>query len=82
MKGYKNILDGMVKVATNSKFSQMENGNQKAKANPLEKLNKNVFIDLLLLIIANTDTGQITFQIVKDVKTNELSDVDARVAWK
>ena len=82
MKGYKDILLGKVKVPTDNDFNAMASGTEKTKAKTLRKLNKDAFIDLLLSITAESETGRIAFQIVKGSKTKELSDRDARVAWK
>ena len=82
MKGYKDILLGKVKVPTDNDFNAMASGTEKTKAKTLRKLNKDAFIDLLLSITAESETGRIAFQIVKGSKTKELSDGDARAAWK
>jgi len=82
VKGYKDILLGKVIVPTDSAFNDMPSGTEKTKAKTLRKLNKDAFIDLLLSITADTETGRIAFQIVKGSKTKELSDEDARVAWR
>ena len=82
VKGYKDILTGKVKVTSDEDFDAMEVGAPKTKAKALRKLNKDAFIDMLLSITADTETGRIAFQIVKGSKTKELSDGDARAAWK
>ncbi len=82
VKGYKDILLGKEKVATDSEFGQMENAPRKRKATPLRKLNKDAFIDLRLSITADTDTGRIAFEIVRGSKTKEVSDGDATATWK
>jgi len=82
VKGYKDILMGKVTVPSDDEYSEMEAGAPKTKAKVLRKLNKDAFIDLLLSITADTETGRIAFQIVKGSKTKELSDGDARAAWK
>ena len=82
LKGYKDILTGKVKVPSDEEYDDMEDATLKAKAKALRKLNKDAFIDLLLSITAETETGRIAFQIVKGSKTKDLSDGDARAAWK
>ena len=82
VKGYKDILTGKVVVPSDDEFNSMEAGAPKAKAKATRKLNKDAFIDLLLSITADTETGRIAFQIVKGSKTKDLSDGDARAAWK
>ena len=82
LKGYKDILTGKVKVPSDEEYDDMQDATLKAKAKALRKLNKDAFIDLLLSITADTETGRIAFQIVKGSKTKDLSDGDARAAWK
>ena len=82
VKGYKDILTGKVKVTSDEDYDSMEAGAPKTKAKALRKLNKDAFIDMLLSITADTETGRIAFQVVKGSKTKELSDGDARAAWK
>jgi len=82
VKGYKDILLGKIKVPTDSEYSTLENESQKEQASMLRKLNKDAFIDLLLSITADTDTGRIAFQIVRGSKTKDLVDGDARSAWR
>lgn len=82
VKGYKDILTGKVKVPSDDAYDAMEAGAPKTKAKLLRKLNKDAFIDMLLSITADTETGRIAFQIVKGSKTKDLSDGDARAAWK
>jgi hypothetical protein len=82
VKGYKSILLGEVAVPTDAEFDDMKDEGEKKKADVLRKLNKDAYIDLLLSIATDTETGRVAFQIIRTSKTKEFTGGDARTAWR
>ena len=61
VKGYKSILLGEVAVPTDAEFDDIKDEGEKKKADVLRKLNKDAYIDLLLSIATDTETGRVAF---------------------
>ena len=79
-KGYRNILNGKIKVPEDSKVinSTTDEGKEELKA---RKANDDAYEDLILSIEGDTKEGRVAFGIVKGCKTKELTDGDAYLAW-
>ena len=82
IKGYREILLGEVYVPTDTEFEGIEDSGERKKAEVIRKLNKDAYIDLLLSIGTDTETGRVAFQIIRTAKTKEFRGGDARTAWK
>lgn len=81
IKGYRDILLGEVVVKTDFEFAEIVDEDEKHKAEAIRRLNKDAYIDLLLSIGTEHETGRVAFQIIRTSKTKELSSGDARAAW-
>ena len=82
VKGYREILLGEIDVPTDGDYADISDADEKKKADGLRKSNKDAYIDLLLSISTEHETGRVAFQIIRTAKTKEFAAGDARGAWR
>ncbi len=81
-KEYRDILTSDVAVKTDLEFAEIKKAEAKKQSEFVRKRNKDAYIDSLLFISTDHETGRVAFQIICTAKTKEFSGDDVRAAWR